>query len=160
MNLNLTTGLALWGASVGSLSLAWNIWAWCRSRPRIKAKIELREGGFEPNIRYEIRNQGDKPTTIEEIMLVKYQDGILGFFGMAEHVEYFSGVNRKEEKLPAPLAPGELWSHSSLISENRRAGSMDTLALIESGRLYFQIRCTHTDRKLSGKVKRENLLAI
>ncbi len=160
MNLNLTTGLALWGAVVGSLSLVWNIWTWCRSRPRIKAKIELRELGIGFEIRYEIRNQGDKPSTIEEIMLVKYQDGILGFFGMPEHVEYFSGVHRKEQKLPAALAPGELWTHSSPMSEDRRPDSMDVLALIESGRLYFQIRCTHTDRKVSGKVRHENPLAI
>lgn len=156
MDSTLTTFLAIWGAVLGSLSLAWNVWTWLRGRPRIVAKVKLREWLNGHSICYEIRNRGDKPTTIEEIMLVKYQDGFWGLLGQHEHVVYASGAYRETAKLPSHLAPGEVWKGYSPIPDERGILNGRQLALIEEGRYYFKIQCAHTDRLLKGKVRPEN----
>lgn len=156
MNSTQTTALAVWGAVLGTLSFAWNVWTWLRSRPRIAVKVELREMLDESAICYEIRNRGDKPTTVEEIMLVKYQDGLPGLLHNFEHVENVSAKHRETAKLPVQLSPGDIWKGHSSINEERGLMEMDKLALIAEGRLYFKVRCAHTGRLLSGKVKPEH----
>ncbi len=157
MNTTQTTALAVWGAVLGTLSFAWNVWTWLRSRPRIAVKVELREMLDEAAICYEIRNRGDKPTTVEEIMLVKYQDGLPGLLHLFEHVENVSAKYRATAKLPVQLSPGDVWKGHSLMPGERSLMEMDKLALIAKGQLHFKIRCAHTDRLLSGKVTTEKL---
>jgi hypothetical protein len=158
MNATLTEFLALWGATLGTLSLAWNVWTWTRSRPRVSPTVEVRELAAENEIQYEIRNRGGQPTTIEEIQLLKYQDGLLGWLGVAEHVEYVAAKHPETMPLPALLPPGGVWKGSSPLPHVPRATELDKAALIRARKLFFKIRCSHTSRLLSGKVRKERLL--
>ena len=160
MNVTLTSVLAIWGAALSTITFVWNVWKWRRENPRIAVKVEALEShetdGFR-GISYELRNRGGKMTTIEEIMLVKYQPGFWGLLGLYEHCRYESQASRKSVKLPVALQPGGVWNGYTQIAEERSLTGMDTNDLILKGRLFYKIRCAHTDRLISGKVKPERV---
>ena len=64
MNVTLTEFLAMWGATLGTLSLAWNLWTWTRGRPRVSATVEVRELADNNEISYELRNRGNQSQDI------------------------------------------------------------------------------------------------
>jgi hypothetical protein len=163
MNEQLTAFLAIWGAALGTSSLAWNIWTWQQNRqPRLAVEVELRETGNEPEIFYTIRNRGGQATTIEELQLVSYQLGPFCGVGIPERAQYVAACFPKSVSLPAVIAPGGIWTGSSPISSERRTTFDESpsarLELIKKGRLFFKIRCSHFDRSLHGKVRMERML--
>lgn len=158
MNTTLTPYLAVWGAALSTVTFIWNFWKWHREAPLIAAKVEAHESLEEDGlgaIHYELRNRGGKPTTIEEIMLVKYQPGFRGLLRQYEICENESVANRETVKLPVVLKPGELWKGYSVIDREHGSRDLDKNALILTGQLFWKVRCAHNDRLLSGKVRPE-----
>ena len=155
VNTNLTTYLAIYGAGVSTLALLWNFWRAYRDRPHIAVKIQAREN-FEDDgfgaIMFELRNRGGKPTTIEEIELVKYQDGFWGFRGFPETTQYTSVAHKRTVKLPYVLKPGEVWKAYSPVETERVVLGPDKNRLINSRKLFYRVKCAHTDRMLRGKI--------
>jgi len=160
MNASLTSYLAAWGAALSTFTAVWNVWKWHREKPRIAAKVEARESfetdGFS-TVTYELRNRGDKPTTIEEIMLVSHEGGLSGrLFGYGECCSYESVSNRNTVQLPAVLRPGEIWKGYSVLPEEERVPIRENKSkLIAAGKLAYRIRCAHTDKLICGKIKPE-----
>lgn len=152
-----TLVLAVWGAVVGTLSLLWNIWTWSRNRPEIVATAELRDLPVGELIFFEVRNRGSRPTTIEEVRLVKYLGGPMGWLGVAEHVEFVSAKHRHTFKLPVVLGPNEMWKADCPARQREHPFEMDKIALVKAGRLFFKIRCAHSDHQITGRVKPEGL---
>jgi hypothetical protein len=153
MDLNLTGVLAIWGAGLSTVTLILQVIRWRRERPRIAAEVEWRDFSTTQGIHFAIRNRGDKPTTIEEVVLVTFQEGWLGFLGMKQTEEYISHQHPSTAKLPAALGPGEIWRGEAPFSQGRRGDAEEKLALIEAGRLFYRIRCAHAPRPVQGKVK-------
>ncbi len=153
----LTSFLAVWGAVVSTGVLLWNMWTWHQNKPQIVAKVETYENPFGDGIAFEIRNRGGRATTVEEIMLVEYDTGIWGVLGKYSCYENVSARYRETAKLPVVLQPGEVWTGSAPFSEKRPIHGFDLAKLIQDRRLFFKIRCAHTDRLLSGKVKKESI---
>jgi hypothetical protein len=161
MNPILTTILAIWGALLSTVVFLWDIRKWLYNKPRIATRVEFHKAMEEDGegwISYEIRNRGGRATTIEELKLVKYRDGIWGWLRFYEIYENEWVKHPDTVKLPVVLQPGELWKgHSPLSKEGRRFSTgLDHDALIAKGRLYFKIRCAHSDRLISGKVRAED----
>lgn len=161
MEWSLTTFLAIWGALLGTISLLWNLWRWRRELPQLAVKVEARESYIEEDagcIVFEIRNRGGRPTTVEEIVLINYEDsfwGKLGFFGQCENVwvKYPETV-----KLPVVLKTGEVWkAHVPYPDEDHRLLDLDKADLILRRRLFYKITCAHEDRPIRGRVRREVL---
>ena len=164
MNPTLTTVLAIWGAVLSTVVFLWDIRKWMRNNPKIVAKIEFHEPITEDGegwISYEIRNRGGRPTTIEELMLVKYQPGIWGWLRFYEFSENVWVRHKDTVKLPVVLQPGEVWKGHSPVTAGPDGmfEDRDRQALILAGQLYFKIRCAHSDRLISGRVipERPNL---
>src|SRR5258708_7704160 len=111
MNANLTAYLAAWGATLSTVTVIWNFWRSYRERPHIAVKIQARES-FEDDgfgaIMFELRNRGGKPTTVEEIKLVKYAPGGWGLLGHWDFSENTWVASPKTVKLPVVLKPGEV----------------------------------------------------
>jgi hypothetical protein len=161
MNSTLTPYLAGWGAVLSLFTFLWSFWKWRREKPRVVVKVEAREDQFGDDdgngaIHYELRNRGGKPTTVEEIILVQYQNGICGLLRHYQHCENTSVKYRETVKLPVVLKSGEVWKGYSVLSDESRLTKMDKPALIRAGRLFYKIQCAHTDRLLSGKVRLES----
>lgn len=152
MDWNLTTVLAVWGAGLSTLTFFLHVAKWRRERPRIAAEVETYDVPAA-GIRFAIRNRGDKPTTIEEVTLLTYQPGFMGFIGMKHTEELLSGLYRRTAKLPAVLGPGEIWRGEAPFSERRRSDAEEKLSLIQAGRLFYKITCAHSSRPKLGKVR-------
>jgi hypothetical protein len=160
MDWNITTFLALWGSVLATFTFVWNLSKWLRDRPRLSVNIEHCEGPWGDGISMKIRNRGEKPTTIEQVMLVTYPNWLLSLFGVfPNHVEYTSAKYSDSVKLPFKIHYGETWEGFVQIPDEKH-GFMnrehDKLKLIQQGRLYFKIRCAHTDKLISGTVRRES----
>ena len=153
----LTSTLAVWGSAVSTGVLLWNMWTWHQNKPQIVTKVETYENPFGDGIAFEIRNRGGRATTVEEIMLVTYREDIGGFLGFFPSYENVSACYRDTAKLPVVLQPGDVWKGSAPFSEKRPIHGFDLAKLIQDRRLFFKIRCAHTDRLLSGKVKEESI---
>ena len=79
---------------------------------------------------------------------------------LPRYVQNTSVAYRDSVKLPAKIHYGEIWEGYAKIKEEEHAfmdREHDKLKLIEKGRLYFKVRCAHTDRLISGKVRPESL---
>lgn len=153
MDWNLTTFLAIWGAALATLTFFLHIARWRRERPRIAAEVETYDVPAGAGIRFAIRNRGDKPTTIEDVILLTYQPGFMGLIGMKHTEEPLSGLHRRTAKLPAVLGPGEIWRGEAPFSEGRRGDAAEKLSLIETGHLFYKITCAHSSRPKLGKVR-------
>lgn len=153
MDWNLTSFLAIWGAALSTFTLLMNLAKWRRERPRIAAEVETYEGVGGAGIRFTIRNRGDRPTTIEEVTLLTYQQGFLGFLGMKESEEYLSAKHGKTVKLPASLGPGEIWRGDAPFLVGWRADADEKLFLIHAKRLFYRVRCAHSGRPILGRVR-------
>ena len=161
MNSQITSLVSVWGPFLGTASFAWNIWTWLANRPKIAAKFQAYEASLEEGgISLEIRNRGRQPTTVEEIHLVTYFPvffgGILARFGLYESCEFVSAKYKETAKLPIYLQPNEVWKGTVPFQTNTFP-DRGNLELIQEGRLYYRIRCAHSDGFLCGKVKREDL---
>ena len=153
----LTTVLAVWGAVVSTVTLIWNLWKWRQEKPQIVVRASTWGVDANMGIRFEIRNRGGRPTTVEDIRLVTYQDGIAGLLRMRAHVEYLAPKYGKTIKLPVVLASGAVWT-ADIPMEDEGRGRFETgrQELIEAGRLYFKVVCAHTDRRVVGKIVPES----
>lgn len=153
MDWNLTSFLAIWGAALSTLTLLLHLAKWRRERPRIAAEVETYEVLGGGGIRFSVRNRGDKPTTIEEVMLLTYQPNIMGAFGMKASEEYLAGRDEGKAKLPARLGPGEIWRAEIPFFQGRRGDAAEKLSLIQAGKLFYKVRCAHSPRPKIGKVR-------
>ena len=159
MSPEITTVLAVWGAVVSTSTLAWNLWKWRQEKPKIVARATTFGPDDPVGIRFEVRNRGGRPTTIEEVRLFAYQPGAMGLLRMKSFTEYLGAIYPDATKLPHPLGPGALWTADIPIEEEHRLGfdQGERVALIKQKRLHFSITCAHSDRCLTGTVLEENI---
>lgn len=131
--------VAWYGATVATLTLAFNVWKYARERARLQIRIVrtwYEDGGYEkvektehgesamPNIYFhiEIANIGERPTTILGVEATTKQTGldwwryrnarfkgVLGYAGGAFKAHY-------NKPLPQVINPGEVWSARILES--------------------------------------------
>jgi hypothetical protein len=160
--MTITTTLAIYAAVLSTIVFLWDIRKWLRNNPRIAVKIEYHEGSSEDDegwISYEIRNRGGKATTIEELMLSN-------FGWMPEFWQYFTRRDLWSEnvfvafaetvKLPVVLQPNGVWKGHSPLYRPEQMMRIEKRKLIEQGKLFYRIRCAHSDRLVIGKVKTES----
>jgi hypothetical protein len=163
MSPSLTATLAIYGAVLSTLGFLWQVFLWRRSRPQIVVSATMHEsptGAAEDWIGFEIRNRGGKPTTVEEIMFVSYENWLWSTLKVLNQTEFLSAYHRESIKLPVMLQPGEIWKGDCpLKPENERPVSgfgKSRRERLESGTLHFRVRCAHSDRLISGIVKPES----
>lgn len=153
----LTTILAVWGAVLSTVTVIWNLWRWRQEKPLIVAKAMLCGTGKDKCIRIEIRNRGGRPTTLEDVWLVKYMDGIAGLLRFQARTTYLAAKFGKRINLPVMLAAGGVWKEDVPLWDGERTPSDDDREeLVEKGLLYFKVCCAHTDRRVAGKVMPES----
>jgi hypothetical protein len=170
-----TLVIALWGATLGTVTLAWNLWKWRQESPRVVASVEAiesftREDGYA-GIRFKIRNRGGKKTTIEQVLLYRrhgwLEDGWAGiWFRLSRTLPWqrnLAGSDSKTVKLPAVLDTGGLWEGWAVLEDDAEAGDgaqrhqgvipdEDIHKLIRAGELRYSVVCSHTSRPLRGLV--------
>ena len=153
----MTTALAVWGAVVSTVTLIWNLWKWQQEKPRVVAKATTFGFSQVEGIRFEIRNRGGRPTTIEDVRLVNYMRGVAGLFRMPARIEYLARKYEKTINLPVLLQPGAVWT-ADVPLKDRQPGPFDDdrAQLIKDGRLFFKVCCAHTERRVVGKVLAED----
>ena len=111
-------------------------------------------------IGFEVRNRGGRATTVEEIILVDYDNWALRLLKIPQRSEFLSVYHRDTIKLPVVLEPGEIWKgHCPLgpSPEAPRIGDSRRKRLA-AGCLFYRVRCAHSDRLISGRVKPEPYL--
>jgi hypothetical protein len=157
MDPKLTTILAIYAAFLSTAGFAWQVFQWMRNHPKIAVSAEADSNGMDEWIRFELRNRGGKATTIEEIMFVTYANAFTRFLKFPARVEYLSSYHNDTIKLPIMLQPGELWKGNCPLVPDRESLEPRTSRKerLDAGRLNFRVRCAHTDRLISGVVRRE-----
>lgn len=157
MDQNQTTALAIYAALLSTAGMAWQIFLWVRNHPRISVLAEVDGNGADEWIRFELRNRGGRATTVEQIMLVRYSGRLTQLFRFPNAVEYLSSYHSETIKLPVHLQPGEFWKgHCPLSPENERADHGESRKeRLEAGKLFFRVKCAHTDSLISGIVRPE-----
>ena len=172
----MTLYIAIWGAVLGTVTFAWNIWKWRQENPHIVATVEaLRSSWSEANfagIRLTIRNRGGKKTTVEEIYFYRRLLWFeYGFSSVLPRLfkeipwQQNAGVSNPETvKLPVILDVNGVWEgfvslqlndpdnekELRQIDRNRELEKM-----LQSEQLRYSIICSHTSRRLRGLVKGE-----
>lgn len=161
MNQTLTTVLAVWGAVLSTFAIGWQIFLWRRANPHVLAKATMKESlsgdSADDWIVFELRNRGGKPTTIEEIHFVAYENWFDQVLRHPNNVENLSAYRPTEIKLPAILHPGELWKGNCYLGPRDEDPHLDSTRRkrFVAGKLFFRIKCAHTDRTINGTVKPE-----
>ena len=160
--MSITTALAVYAAVLSTIVFLWDIRKWQRNNPRIAVKVEYHEPVSEDGegwISYEIRNRGGRATTIEELMLANYRrmPELLLYFTKRELFSENVFVRYKDTvKLPVVLQPNEVWKGNSPVRKrDHHALENDDLELIKQGKLFYKVRCAHSDRLITGKVQPE-----
>lgn len=164
-----TAVLAVWGAVVATVALSWQFFLWVRSNPRVHVQATMKESptgdSAEDWIEFKLRNRGGKPTTVEEIMFVSYGNWLGRLFHVPVRIEnvwvrHPSDKTSPMMKLPVVLQPGELWKGSCYLGPRNDVPHLDSSRRerLSVGKLYYRIRCAHTDRVLSGTVRPESFL--
>lgn len=154
------------GASLGVVSFCWNVWTWVQGRrPRLSIEVRLRNVDVDPEIVYTIRNRGAQATTIEELQLINYRFGPVAGLGIPHSVEFMAASNPDSVQLPAVILPGGIWIGTSPATDNGRCFSTlnaekGRLELVQKGRLYYKVRCSHFGRMILGKVRGERLFLL
>jgi len=173
----ITTGIAVWGAVLGTLTFVWNVRKWRQERPKIFACIEavesLSKGNSYAGVRLKIRNRGGKQTTVENIILYcrptwgefGFQSILMALAGYSAWEQNVAGSNLKTAALPAVLAINGAWEGFIPLEANDEDDE-EELRLVERGRhladalrngkVRFSIVCSHTNARKTGLVKRVN----
>lgn len=173
----MTLYIAIWGAVLGTVTFAWNIWKWRRESPRIVEVIEVvnslwTENGFA-GIRLVLRNRGGQKTTVEQIFLYqRAQWSEWGLYGVLMRLRGESAwqhcvgnSNPKTTKLPVVLDVNAVWE-GFIPLELSDPDNEDEVCQIEmnrklletfkSGSLRYSIQCSHTSRRIRGLVRIED----
>lgn len=150
--------VAWWGAIIATLLLIWDVMKWFKSGARIRAlawsnvwymdgevtKSEKVEGGVSKVLadycHIELINTGNLPTTIMGIEAAhtpgKIVDQYSGRFGFTRQA-FTPHFNKK---LPAALAPGEVWSCRFAMS--------NLVELAKHGSPYIKVHVSHKKKPI------------
>ena len=74
-----------------------------------------------------------------------------------EFGEYVSTKYKTTATLPTILNENEVWKGSAPFGGNAGFHHENKEALIEQGKLHYSIRCAHTNSRIRGKVKGEQI---
>lgn len=173
----MTLFVAIWGAVLGTVTFAWNVWKWRRESPRVVASIEAVKSLWDEKryarIRLALRNRGGKKTTVEEIFLCRrpewQQHGLWAIlYWIRREVDWQQNVgisNHKTAKLPAVLDVNEVWEGFIPLElddpdddeeQNQIHLNREILGILNKGKLRYSIQCSHTNRRIRGVVRDED----
>lgn len=150
--MNATEFAAWWGAGVGTLVLAWDVYKWMKHGPQIALSIGTNMMVFGGGVREEgkfvtvrVKNRGDGPTTIENMGLVHYRSHMHRLFRRTDVQMVISRAGISFE-LPHVLQPGDIWDGRAVQDEELEA-------LANKGYLECHIYCSHAKRPIVKRVK-------
>lgn len=173
----MTLFVAIWGAALGTITFAWNVWKWRQESPRIVATVEavrsLWDGNNYVGIRMKLRNRGGKKTTIEKIHFCRRSDwerwGAWAILRrLRREVDWQCNVgasNPKTAKLPVVLDVNEAWDGYVQLEiedpgdekeEDQVNRNKDILEILKAGKLRYSVQCSHTHRRICGPVREED----
>lgn len=105
--MNLSNVIGLWGALTGTAGL---LWQWRTHGLQVAVTAETRATPFSEGLSVTIRNRGGKPTTIEKIEILSFEQN-----RETKYRHNLAGCFRDTIKLPAKLQPGESWEGHALV---------------------------------------------
>jgi len=115
--MNITGVAAWWGAVIGTLVLAWDIYKWKRSGPMVQvtASPNMRTFGGMPDaledktfVVVEVTNTGDRKTTLTHLVGFHYSS-LLQKLRKNKSKSFFVAKPALSQPLPYVLEPGERW---------------------------------------------------
>ena len=118
-----STIAAWWGAIAGTLAIAWEIFRWFHSGPRLKLSASTNMQTVTPGLGIDetlrvllnVRNVGDSATTITHFVGVAYANRFSRWRGKREKL--FVVTTGPEAPVPFRLEPGATWSGMVIQSQ-------------------------------------------
>ena len=173
----MTFYLAVWGAVLATVSLAWNFWKWRLDSPRVVETIEAVKSLWSENayagIRLTLRNRGGKKTTVEEIFFYRRPHWLEhGFYSVlcrlrreADWQQNVGNSSPETVKLPVILDVNGVWEGFIPLElddpDNEKElrqldRNREILKTLKSGNLRYSIKCSHTNSRIRGRVGDED----
>ena len=146
VTIDLTGFLAIWGATLSTVAILWDIYKWKTTGPNIK--MRLMTGMQSYNIpEYQdmtlvvavATNRGDRPTTITHLGLAYYDSWWKAMLCKRASAYAFIAIPSSTQPVPFELKPGVEWS--GMIEQNSKLEEW-----ARNGWLYVTISHSH-DRK-------------
>lgn len=148
MKLTPSDWAAWWGAVVGTLAIAWEIWTFFKSGPRVKftAKTGMQVYGH-PELEgktltiFEATNLGDRPTMLTKLYLMVYRNRFAMIFGRKPKTSYLikNPGWQSDQTFPHKLDVEELW-HGTAFENSEH------LSQLPRGRVYAYLECSYRTR--------------
>ena len=151
-----------WGAIVATLAFAWNVIVWVRSGPRLSLEVHpgralVGDPLYEDRlfISCRVRNLGDRPTTIENLIGHWYGNP-WRLFWRKPNRSFVVKPDPRMFPIPHLLGPGEMWN--GLMEQDK-----DVERFGDSGYFYCEVHHSTGRRPVRARIripkesKKENL---
>lgn len=145
------TIVAWWGAILSTIVLAWDIYKWRTSGPKLRVAVQtgmqtfnMPEYDGKTLILVYVTNYGDRPTTITNLGLKFYPSAWAKIRNKATKAFVFPRPNTAQP-LPFELKQGNLWCG---IGEQ----TPEVLAMAKSGHLICELYHSHVNKPVRRRV--------
>lgn len=153
-----TVVAAWWGAIIGSLVLLWDIYKWLKSGPilRITALPNMNylgpegEGYSKENtyIFVEATNVGNRKTTLTNLCGYYHENLFKKITKQKPKYSFVVATPLSNQRIPYPLAPGEIWTGSILQNE-------DVEKMVNEGFFYVGLAHSSSSKPVYKRVKKK-----
>lgn len=152
VTIDLTGFLAIWGAVLSTLAIAWDVYKWRTSGPQISMRlstnmqsISVPEYEGKTLISATVTNRGDRPTTITHFAIAYYDSWWKSFIKKRRTKAAIVATPSLAQRLPFELKAGAEWI--GLGEQNQ-----DISRWAKEGWLYVEIYHSHADKPVRKRV--------
>lgn len=150
-----STWAAWWGAVVGSIAVAWQVFCWSRSGPRLKVRVSANMISITPGqpvdetlyINVDVVNVGDRPTTLTSLCGETYKNR----FGRIwrKRQKAFVVNTGPESPIPYKLGVGERWSAMTRQegAKELAGSSLVYMGVLHASQSKAKLKLVHFDEK-------------
>jgi hypothetical protein len=154
VTIDLTGALAIWGAVLSTIAIAWDVYKWRSAGPNLWMRVMV---DMEPyNLpQYQgktlvivvVANRGDRPTTITHLGLAYYSSWWKAMLRKKATAAGYVAIPNPAQRVPFELKAGSEWS--GMIEQNTQLEEW-----ARDGWLYATVYHSHAKRPLRGRIVR------
>jgi hypothetical protein len=145
-----TEVVAWWGAVLSTTVFLWDIYKWQTSGPKLRVTIKpnmetinVPEYDGKKLLIFEVANCGDRPTTITNILFVRYNSTWARLRQRASNTFFIKNPNPRQP-LPCEIKPGNIWTGLGIqgdeLEGRARSGQMFCVVLHSHRKRHFKQR--------------------
>ncbi len=154
VTIDLTGFLAIWGAVLSTIAIAWDVYKWRKSGPNLCMRVMADMKSYNLP-QYEgktlvvavVTNRGDRPTTITHLGLAFYDTWWKAILRKKASASGWVAIPNPAQPVPFELKPGAEWT--GIVEQNTELEDQ-----VRNGWAYVTIYHSHAKRPIRQRIVR------